>query len=296
MPSNSEKQKLIDNEIKVSPELEKLLIGQDEIRLLEQIGSGGFSSVYIGLWRGTKVAVKRMIFLEEYPKLLEDFMAEASLMSSLRHPKIVQFLAASIKPPHVYIILELCNRISLFKVLHDKNVYLTYKQKLSFATDTAEGMIFLHNHKPPIIHRDLKTQNLMVDKHFKVKVGDFGVSRVLDVETAVSYVGSVCTIAPEVIQNKQYNKKADIFSFGICLWEIMTQKAIYPGLGGYEILDKVVTDGLRPSLSDINSSGLSQLMVDCWHKDPSARPSFEEILLRLKEIKGEKISSPTDIS
>jgi serine/threonine protein kinase len=89
----------------VSSDLEKTMIGQDEIELLEQIGSGGFSSVYVGVWRGTKVAVKRMLCTEEYPNLVEDFVREASLMSTLRHPKIVQFLAFTVKPPHVYLVL-----------------------------------------------------------------------------------------------------------------------------------------------------------------------------------------------
>jgi len=180
-----------------------------------------------------------------------------------------------------------------FKVLRDKSINLTFKQKLSFSINTAEGMLFLHSHKPPIIHRDLKTQNLMVDKNFKVKVGDFGVSRVLDVEATMTYVGSVHICAPEVIQNKNYTEKADIYSFAICLWEIMTQKQVYAGMGAYEILDKVVHRDLRPTLDDIPLA-MAELISDCWDTEPNHRPNFDQILPRLKKMKGVKASKTTD--
>ena len=75
----------------IAPELQRALIGQDEIKISEQIGTGGYSSVYVGTWRGTKVAIKKVMYAKEHPELMEDFLAEASLMSTLRHPQVWYF-------------------------------------------------------------------------------------------------------------------------------------------------------------------------------------------------------------
>lgn len=118
-------------------------------------------------------------------------MKEANMVSTLRHPNIVQFLGASIEPPHLYIITELCHRGNLAHILRDRKTQLTLEKQISFCIDTCQGMQYLHSNKPPIIHRgnsstqssyplDLKTQNLLVDKNWTVKVGDFNISRFAD--------------------------------------------------------------------------------------------------------------------
>lgn len=104
----------------------------------------------------------------------------------MRHPNIVQILGAAIKPPHLYIVLELCENGSLYFVLQTKSISLSFKQKIAMATDTAKGMAYLHSRNPPVIHRDLKTQNILVSKGYLCKVGDFGLSRVVDVQKSMT--------------------------------------------------------------------------------------------------------------
>lgn len=120
---------------------------------------------------------------------LEAFMKEASLMSTLRHPNIVFFLAASIKPPHVYIITELCAKGSLYDVLQSAvPTTISGKTRKQFALDAALGMLYLHSEQ--LIHRDLKTNNLLVTESNIVKVADFGTSRVVSEDRTMTQCGT----------------------------------------------------------------------------------------------------------
>jgi len=255
------------------------------LQLLKQIGYGSFGEVYVGLWQGTKVAIKRALHVKEEPEVIEEFMSEASLMSTLRHPNIVQFLGATIKPPHLYLVLELCKKGNVKHLLQNKKIEITFRQKLEMAIHTAQGMLYLHSHVPPIVHRDLKTHNLMVDKHGTVKVGDFGLSRVLDRSKSMTYCGTTHVAAPEVIKNLRYSEKADVYSFGICLWEIMTREEPYKGMAPFDIMGKVSTEGMRPPTDLIEPPRLRALIHQCWITDPEIRPFFPEILSELKSIK-----------
>ncbi len=149
--------------------IDSAIIGETEVVLIRRIGAGSGGEVYIGRWRGKKVAVKRMITSDE--NSVADFMAESALMSKLRHPNIVQFLAATVKPPHLYIVLELCKNGDLRDLLLKKrDVDLPHSLRMRMLKDISQGMLYLHSHKPLIIHRDLKSSNCMLTSNFEVKV------------------------------------------------------------------------------------------------------------------------------
>jgi hypothetical protein len=125
-----------------------------EIELKERIGIGGFAEVFKAEWRGTEVAVKKLLPNKQTKESIEEFKVEIDMMRKLRHPHIVLFMGASLKPPNVAIVTELL-QMSLFDLLHNTKVKLTWKIRFKIAIDTAIGMNFLHLSKPPIIHRDL---------------------------------------------------------------------------------------------------------------------------------------------
>ncbi|KAK9167122.1 hypothetical protein Scep_002313 [Stephania cephalantha] len=146
----------------------------------------------------------------------------------------------------------------------------------AFAIDVCEGMEYLHQNN--IIHRDLKTANLLMDVDHVVKVADFGVARfqsqggVMTAET-----GTYRWMAPEVINHQPYDQKADVFSFAIVLWELITAKVD-------RNIRSNADQGLRPELPENAHPKLLSLMQRCWEADPSNRPSFSEITFELVEI------------
>ena len=224
-------------------------------------------------------------------------------MARLRHPNIVLLLGAVRSPPAI--VEEFCARGSLFSVLqrHTKPGVppLEWRVRLQMALGAAAGMCYLHNCAPPIIHRDLKSPNLMVDRYFRVKVGDFNLSRVAvasvgskaggpSPEFSVGGLHSPRWMAPEVLQSAAYTRASDVYSFAVVLWELRSLQVPWAQVGQWQVMHAVVEEGQRPDLDEVPTptfSSLSQydaLIGDGWAQEPSERPAFEEIITRLQGI------------
>jgi hypothetical protein len=132
-----------------------------ELELGERIGVGGFAEVFKAEWRGTEVAVKRLLLPKATDDAVTEFIAEVNLLRRLRHPNIVMFMGACTKSPNLCLVTELL-QMSLFDLLHNTKIKLSWKIKLKIAQEAAMGMNYLHRHRPTIIHRDLKSANLLV--------------------------------------------------------------------------------------------------------------------------------------
>ncbi len=148
-------------------------------------------------------------------------------MESLRHPNIVMFLGASTKFPHLALVLEYCTHKSLWSVLHNPKIALPWDKRKRIALEIARGMNYLHLFKPPIMHRDLKSLNILIDDSFTAKIADFGWTRVKAKEMTEK-IGTWQWMAPEVIDTRIYTEKADVYSYGIILWEIASRSPPYP--------------------------------------------------------------------
>ncbi|XP_050899067.1 probable serine/threonine-protein kinase SIS8 isoform X2 [Lathyrus oleraceus] len=149
----------------------------EEISMGERIGLGSYGEVYRGEWHGTEVAVKKFLLQDISGESLEEFKSEVQIMRRLRHPNVVLFMGAITRPPNLSIVTEFLPRGSLYRLLHRPNSQLDERRRLRMALDAARGMNYLHNSTPVIVHRDLKSPNLLVDKNWVVKVCDFGLSR-----------------------------------------------------------------------------------------------------------------------
>lgn len=250
----------------------------NEISLGNEIGHGSYGVVMKGKWRGQQVAVKKLLRGKVKQEILTEFYNEVQIMCNLRCPNLILFMGACFKPPNLCIITELMPR-NLFQVLHDSRITLTGRMRLRWARDIALGMNYLH--KLNIIHRDLKSNNLLVDNSWNVKITDFGFARVKSTNQTMTKCGTVNWIAPEIAEGKTYTEKSDVYSYAITLYEILTRKVPFGNENANEVLEKVL-EGKRPEIPAPYNSKFVNLIITCWHQDYDKRPSFEEILNMLE--------------
>lgn len=175
------------------------------------------------------------------------------------------------------------SRGSLYDFLHRQKGVFKLPSLLKVAIDVSKGMNYLHQNN--IIHRDLKTANLLMDENELVKVADFGVARVQTQSGVMTAeTGTYRWMAPEVIEHKPYDQKADVFSFGIALWELLTGELPYSYLTPLQAAVGVVQKGLRPTIPKNTHPRISELLQRCWQQDPKERPAFSEIIEILQHI------------
>lgn len=147
-------------------------------------------------------------------------------------------------------------------------------------------MNYLHHCNPPIIHRDLKSSNLLVDKNWTVKVGDFGLSRLKHATylTTKTGKGTPQWMAPEVLRNELSDEKSDIYSFGVVLWEIATEKIPWDNLNSMQVIGAVGFMNQRLDIPKDVDPQWASIIESCWCSEPQSRPSFQEILEKLKDL------------
>ncbi|CBI34722.3 unnamed protein product, partial [Vitis vinifera] len=252
----------------------------EDLHFGEEIGRGSYAAVYHGIWNGSDVAIK-VYFGNEYSEgTLQDYKKEIDIMRRLRHPNVLLFMGAVYSQERLAIVTELLPRGSLFRVLHKSNQVLDIRRRLRMALDVARGMNYLHHRNPPIVHRDLKSSNLLVDKNWNVKVGDFGLSKLKHTTflTAKSGRGTPQWMAPEVLRNDPSNEKSDVFSFGVILWELMTQSIPWVHLNSLQVVGIVGFMDRRLDLPEGLDPRVSSLIQDCWKTNPEQRPSFVDLI------------------
>lgn len=207
-------------------------------------------------------------------------------MESLRHPNIVLFMGACTQLPNLAIVLEFCANKSLWNLLHNKKIKLSWRERRRIALGMAQGMNYLHSFPIPVLHRDLKSLNILIDDALIPKIADFGWTR-LKSKKMTKKIGTFQWMAPEVLTTQDYTEKADVFSYGIILWEIATRKPPYKNISGITVANRVVSNNLRPKIDDSIPAEWAKLMVRCWTKSPEVRPKFSEIIYVLNHMKVE---------
>ncbi|CAL5429272.1 unnamed protein product [Camellia sinensis] len=254
------------------------------LQIGERIGIGSYGEVYRAEWNGTEVAVKKFMDQDISGDALAQFKYEVEIMLRLRHPNVVLFMAAVTHPPNLSILTEYLPRGSLYKLLHRSNNQLDEKKRMRMAVDVAKGMNYLHTSHPTIVHRDLKTPNLLVDKNWLVKVCDFGLSRVKHHTflSSNSTAGTPEWMAPEVLRNEPSNEKSDVYSFGVILWELATLQVPWTGMNSMQVVGAVGFQGRHLDITEEIDPTAAQIIIDCWHPNPQLRPSFGQLITRLR--------------
>uniref|UniRef100_A0A0E0C5Y0 non-specific serine/threonine protein kinase n=1 Tax=Oryza meridionalis TaxID=40149 RepID=A0A0E0C5Y0_9ORYZ len=250
-----------------------------ELTIGTRVGIGFFGEVFRGIWNGTDVAIK--VFLEQdlTTENMEDFCNEIYILSRLRHPNVILFLGACMVPPHLSMVTEYMEMGSLYYLIHmsGQKKKLSWRRRLKIVRDICRGLMCIHRMK--IVHRDLKSANCLVNKHWTVKICDFGLSRVMTDSpmTDNSSAGTPEWMAPELIRNEPFTEKCDIFSLGVIMWELCTLSRPWDGISPVQVVYTVANEGSR---LEIPEGPLGKLIADCW-AEPQDRPSCQEILTRL---------------
>ncbi|XP_050259502.1 serine/threonine-protein kinase STY46-like isoform X9 [Quercus robur] len=247
-----------------------------------KIASGSYGDLYKGTYCSQEVAIKVLKPERVNSDMQREFAQEVFIMRKVRHKNVVQFIGACTKPPSLCIITEYMSGGSVYDFLHKQKGVFKLPALIRVAIDVSKGMDYLH--KNNIIHRDLKAANLLMDENEVVKVADFGVARVKTQSGVMTAeTGTYRWMAPEVIEHKPYDHKADVFSFAIVLWELLTGKLPYEYLTPLQAAVGVVQKGLRPIIPKHTHPKLAELLEKCWQQDPALRPDFSEIIEILQQ-------------
>ncbi|CAL1367605.1 unnamed protein product [Linum trigynum] len=273
-----------------SADMSQLFIGN-------KFASGRHSRIYRGIYKQRDVAIKLISQPQEDEDLAsfleKQFSSEVALLFRLTHPNIITFVAACKKPPVFCIITEYLPGGSLKKYLHHQEPHsLPLSLVLKLAMDIAHGMQYLHSQG--ILHRDLKSENLLLDEDMSVKVADFGISCLeSQCGSAKGFTGTYRWMAPEMIKEKHHTKKVDVYSFGIVLWELLTALTPFDNMTPEQAAFAVCQKNARPPLPVTCPRALSRLINRCWSSNPSKRPHFDEIVAILERY-SESLSRDPD--
>ena len=287
-----------DSQDSQSKNYRKFQIDINDYNIVHQIQSGGFGLVYEVQNKKTKLNYAAKVLNthsdeSQYKKMIN---REIGIMIRCQHPTIIKFLGYSYidfnNQKNVTIFMDLAKKGSLAELLNksqngllDDVIDNTTKQII--LVGIARGMMILHQHH--IIHRDLKPGNILLDNEYHPHITDFGLSKLY--ETGRSMIqsqqcGTSMYMAPEIIEGIRYNGKVDVYSFGILMFEVVTDSVPYPLLlngkmSPYSFNKKIIEEDLRPKFEFPINPSIQKLIESCWAKDPKERPTFEEIYKKL---------------
>eukprot|EP00253_Pinus_taeda_P004342 PITA_04342 len=274
-----------------------------------ELGVGGFGSVYLGkLWDGRVVAIKRLY--QDNSRRLEQFINEVKIFSTLNHPHVVRLYGCTpADSPELLLVYEFVPNGTLADHLHGhrKNPKgLPWNTRLNIAIQTAQALAFLHTLDPPIIHRDVKSSNILLDENFDTKLADFGLCRLVPVDAShVTTIpqGTPGYVDPEYYQCYQLTEKSDVYSFGVVLMEIVSAKiamdinwnrreinlanlAITKIQEGalHELADPQLEIEVNPEVK-IMVRAVAELAFRCLASERDDRPDMTEVVAQLEKIR-----------
>ncbi|KAL9255772.1 Serine/threonine-protein kinase STY13-like protein [Drosera capensis] len=252
---------------------------------------GAFGKLYRGTYEGEEVAIKLLERpendVEKAQVMEQQFQQEVMMLATLKHPNIVRFIGACRKPMVWCIVTEYAKGGSVRQFLAKRqNRSVPLKVAVKQALDVARGMAYVHG--LGFIHRDLKSDNLLISSDKSIKIADFGVARIeVQTEGMTPETGTYRWMAPEMIQHRPYTQKVDVYSFGIVLWELITGMLPFQNMSAVQAAFKVVNKGVRPIIPSDCLPALAEIMTRCWDTNPDVRPPFSNVVKMLEYAEAE---------
>jgi len=255
-------------------------IAHDALTFGEKIGEGGFGAVYHGRWGDKEVAIKQLHSALSADTATE-FKQEAAIMAEIRYKEIVEFYGICTDRTPYCMVMAYMPKGSLYATLHS-GIELSWATRLQMGLDIAHGLNYLHHQG--IVHRDLKSLNVLLDGELHAKLTDFGLSKVKQENETQSSLrtarvaGSILWMAPELFKRSAKNTKAsDVYSFGMTLSEIATRKVPFEGKNSV-LVPTWVTKGQRLQLPEETPAILKKVITSCWKGAAVHRPKMSAVV------------------
>ncbi|GBG32731.1 Serine/threonine-protein kinase Nek1 [Hondaea fermentalgiana] len=245
------------------------------------IGRGNYGTARLVRDRrsGAKLVVKKIPLNSLSEKERRDAESECKLLAKLQHPNIVDYIDSFLEDEALHLVTQYCEQGDLAKLIKHykkRGKYFPEKQIVDWFIQIAMAVDYIHSLN--VMHRDLKTGNVFLTKTNVIKLGDFGIAKVLDstLEQANTVVGTPYYMSPEVCENKQYDKKSDLWAMGCILYELCTLNHAFDATNLLGLVFKIVQESYPP-IPDVYSRELRELVSQLLSKDPSRRPSCRRI-------------------
>ncbi|XP_022682470.1 probable leucine-rich repeat receptor-like protein kinase At5g49770 [Setaria italica] len=276
-----------------------------------EIGSGGYGKVYKGILAdGTGVAIKRAEYGSKQGSF--EFKNEIELLSRVHHKNLVSLIGFCYEQGEQMLVYEYVSNGTLRQNLQARGIYLDWKKRLRIALGSARGLAYLHElANPPIIHRDVKSTNILLDDNFKAKVADFGLSKLVS-DTEKGHVstqvkGTLGYLDPEYYMTQQLSEKSDVYSFGVVMLEILSGRlpiskgryivrefrmAMDPNDQDYYGLQGIVDPAIHDAAHTTGFRRFVQLAMECVDESASRRPTMNSVVKEIEAmLHGEGLSS-----
>ncbi|KAF7031314.1 hypothetical protein CFC21_042657 [Triticum aestivum] len=276
-----------------------------------EIGSGGYGKVYKGtIEDGTGVAIKRAEYGSKQGAV--EFKNEIELLSRVHHRNLVSLLGFCYEQGEQMLVYEYVSNGTLRENLQARGIYLDWKKRLRIALGSARGLAYLHElADPPIIHRDIKSTNILLDDNLKAKVADFGLSKlVADTEkghVSTQVKGTLGYLDPEYYMTQQLSEKSDVYSFGVVMLELLSARlpitkgryivrefriAIDPNEHDYYGLQGIIDPAIHDAAKSAGFRRFVQLAMECVEESASKRPTMSSVVKEIETmLQNEGLSS-----
>ena len=286
------------NDIEIPVELVTMLstkLDFDELDCSRKLGEGSFGIVFLGNYRGSTVAIKKLKGVTDDEKQLDEFYKETAMLDKFRCNYIINYFGACFIPNKICMVTEFAQWGSVNDLMKKKPNKEDIKDivRVKILLDAARGIRYLHENA--ILHRDIKPDNILVlsiEPNIKVnaKITDFGASRnvnaMMNNRTFTKGIGSPAYMAPEILDRKKYDSSADVYSFAITIVETMTWADVYSKENfqfAWDIADFVCA-GKRVVKPEGFNDKLFELVEKCWKHEPRERLNMKEVARELKQI------------
>ncbi|RHN57367.1 putative protein kinase RLK-Pelle-LysM family [Medicago truncatula] len=304
-----------------SPEFsyEELANATDNFSLAKKIGQGGFGEVYYGELRGQKIAIKKMKM-----QATREFLSELKVLTSVHHWNLVHLIGYCVEG-FLFLVYEYMENGNLSQHLHNSEKEpMTLSTRMKIALDVARGLEYIHDHSVPVyIHRDIKSDNILLNENFTGKVADFGLTKLTDAansaDNTVHVAGTFGYMPPENAYGR-ISRKIDVYAFGVVLYELISAKAAVIKIDKTEFefksleiktnesideykslvalfdevmnqtgdciddLRKLVDPRLGYNYSIDSISKMAKLAKACINRDPKQRPTMRDVVVSLMEL------------
>ena len=266
----------------------KPTIDESDLTYHDIIGYGGFGEVYRVIWKlkhsgEIEAAAKKIAIPRNRQDIPEQLLNEIKFLQTLNHPNIIKYYGLAVTSTHAVLVTEYAAKGSLNKYLKTKKK-LPCDLKKKWMLQGAEGLKYLRDNN--VLHRDIKSHNLLITADDDLKICDFDISKELTSTKTTNNpdTGTVKWMAPEIFKDSQVSPKADIFAFGIVLWELETCEEPYKGNTTHQVMWKVGSEDVRPEIPETCPLAMKSLIQKCWHTDRYQRPDIENVIGYLKAL------------